>query len=87
MVSRAEIVVELRRNGSFSIAGFHVYQLFPAQIVSSIASRRPGLLQILGRAQQWQTLAYLVAAYLDDRRVRRRDHWPRIHNQQALGCF
>ena len=87
MVSRSEIVVELRRNGPFRFAGLHVYQLFPAQIVSSIVSWRAGLLQILGRARQWQTLARLVAAHLDDRRLRGRDHWPRIYNQQALGCF
>ena len=60
MVSRSEIVVELRRNGSFSFVGLYVYQLLPAQIVSSIAFRRAGLLQILGRARQWQTFAYPI---------------------------
>jgi len=70
MVSNSDIVVEVRRNGPFGVADFDVLQLFPAQTISSVAFRRAGLLKILASVRQQQTSRCLVAAYLDDRRLR-----------------
>ena len=70
MVSSSDIMVEVRRNGPFGVADFDVHQLFSAQTISSVAFRRAGLLKILPSVRQYQASGCLVAAYLDDRRLR-----------------